>query len=70
MRVQAEHTFKKVILGAFNYSYVKVDVQPSSEKSIVLDAIQKDCLDRDNGEVDSKSHPSWIQAAIDGAWKG
>ncbi|MBC7883552.1 MAG: hypothetical protein H7Y37_19865 [Anaerolineae bacterium] len=70
MRVQAEHTFKKVIQGAFNYSYVKVDVQPSSERSKVLDAIQNDCLDRDNGEVDSISHPSWIRAAIDGALRG
>jgi hypothetical protein len=67
MSTYSSYTYQRVINGEYNFAHVEVEVQSVLGGSQVDDATRDKQLDRENGEVNSVSHPIWVRTAMRGA---
>ncbi|ELS30440.1 MULTISPECIES: hypothetical protein [Pseudanabaena] len=63
-----EYKLAKVKNGVGYFAYVFVVVEPSLTGETVIDEIGQQ-VDREKGEVNSRTHNDWINAAIDGVYQ-
>ncbi|WP_055073656.1 hypothetical protein [Pseudanabaena sp. 'Roaring Creek'] len=63
-----EYKLAKVKNGVGYFAYVFVVVEPSLTGENLIDHIGQQ-VDREKGEVNSRTHNDWISAAIDGVYQ-
>jgi hypothetical protein len=61
-----DYKFSNVKNGIGYFARVVVEVQPFSDKGLVIDAIAQQ-VNRSQGEVNVKTHGDWVSAAVEGA---
>ena len=60
-----ECRFMRVKGGITHFAHVEVEITPGGQMVEVVDALPEQ-VDPDNGEVNRRSEPSWVGAALDG----
>lgn len=63
--MRGHYRFLQTKKGRCYFARVWVDVQPGGEKIELVDALPE-CADLDAGEVNRRTAPNWVAAAIEG----